>query len=176
MKVNFYSVQSLINISRFTIGWGSDQFPGVYRIQRLYMENPQWLFGHLRSTRFSEVLNKFYFEVQQKVNSNINSIQIWQLPLVAEIIALQNWDLRNYLNSIIMQSKAWLFLGLSSVKHKKNPRLILMRTISQLVYHAVKGWALQDKTTRHFNDVEQAFLTLELNKIQKAKLKVFFNL
>jgi len=167
----FYPVQSLINLTRFTIGLDSDQFPGVYRIQRLYMENPQWLFSRLRLMRFSEVLNDAYFEIKQKDSAGAKAVQIWRLPLVSEIIALQNWDLGNYLNSINMQSKAWLFLGLFAVDHKTGPLSDNdENNIITGIYQAVKGMALQDKKSRRFSDVSRAFLNLELNENSSTKI------
>lgn len=167
----FYPVQSLINLTRFAIGWDTDQFPGVYRIQRLYMENPQWLFSRLRRMIFSEVLNDAYFEVKQGKAVGAKSVQIWRWPLVSEITALQNWDLQNYLNSITMQSKAWLFLGLFAVDNKIAPLSDSdADDLKTGIYQAVKGWTLQDKKSRHFNDVRRAFLNLELNENSNAKI------
>lgn len=167
----FYPVQSLINLTRFAIGWDTDQFPGVYRIQRLYMENPQWLFSRLRLMRFSEVLNDAYFEIKQKNSAGAKAVQIWRWPLVSEIIALQNWDLGNYLNSINMQSEAWLFLGLFAVDHKTGPLSDNdENNIITGIYRAVKGMTLQNEKSRRFSDVSRAFLNLELNENSSTKI------
>ncbi len=160
----FYPVQSLINLTRFTIGWDTDQFPGVYRIQRLYMENPQWLFSRLRLMKFYEVLNDAYFEIKQQKPAGPKAVQIWRWPLVSEIIALQNWDLGNYLSSIRMQSEAWLFLGLFTVDHKTGPLPDdAAANIVTGIYQALKGITLNDVKTKHFSDIRRAFFNLELN-------------
>jgi hypothetical protein len=167
----FYPAQSLVNLTRFAIGWETDQFPGVYRIQRLYMENPQWLFSRLRRMRFSEVLNDAYFEIKQEKPAGAKAVQIWRWPLVSEIIALQNWDLGNYLNSIEMQSKAWLFLGLFALDHKPGPLSDSdANNITTGIYQAVKGMTLNDLKSRHFSDIRRAFLNLELNENADNKI------
>jgi hypothetical protein len=168
----FYPVQSLINLTRFTIGWDTDQFPGVYRIQRLYMENPQWLFSRLRLMKFSEVLNDAYFEIRQEKPAGAKAVQIWRWPLVSEIIALQNWDLGNYLNSIKMQSEAWLFLGLFTVDHKTGPLSDdAAANIVTSIYQAIKGITLNDLKSRHFSDIRRAFFNLELNESATTRIE-----
>jgi len=168
----FYPVQSLINLTRFTIGWDTDQFPGVYRIQRLYMENPKWLFSRLRIMRFSEVLNDAYFEIKQEKPAGAKAVQIWRWPLVSEIIALQNWDLGNYLNSIKMQSEAWLFLGLFTVDHKTGPLSDdAAANIVTSIYQAIKGITLNDLKSRHFSDIRRAFFNLELNESATTRIE-----
>ena len=167
----FYPVQSLINMTRFYIGWDSDQFPGVYRIQRLYMENPQWLFSRLRRMNFSEVLNNAYFEIEQGKAVGDKSVQIWRWPLVSEITALKNWDLGSYLNSITMQSEAWLYLGLFPADNNILPPSDSDADHLQSgIFQAVKGFRLQDKKSRHFSDVRRAFLNLELNEKSNTRI------
>lgn len=168
----FYPVQNIINQTRLTLSLGTDQFPGVYRIQRLYMENPQWLFGRLRSMRFSEKLNNAHFEAQQKgTTTGIDAVQLWRLPLIAEIIALQNWDLHDYLRSRIMQSKAWLLLGLFPVDHQAmTPADCNTEDLVTGIYQAIKGLALTNKKGRHFNDVERAVHNIELSESGKNKI------
>jgi len=171
-----YPIQSLINMTRNITTFTeerdtTDSLPGAYRIQRLYMENPQWLFGRLRSMIFSEVLNDAYFEAKKTGTTGINAVQLWRLPLIAEIIALQNWDLGNYLGSLKMQSKAWLFLGLLPVDHQDmTPADCNAEDLSTGIYQAIKGLALTNKKGRHFNDVERAVHNMELNESAKNKI------
>jgi len=174
----FYPVQRLINMTRFIIGTDApDQLPGLYRLQRAFMENPQWLFSHLRSTKFSDELNKAYFEVQQGNTASSNSVQLWRLPLISEIIALQNWDLANYLNSRNMQSKSWLFRGLLSSDYKEEiPSDSDAEDLKTGIYQAIKGVALQNKKNRHFNDVSKAFMNLELNGNSEIKINELLGL
>jgi hypothetical protein len=167
----FYPVQSLINMTSTIVGSDSDQVPGVYRIQRLYMENPQWLFSRLRLMRFSEVLNDAHFDIRQGKAIGALSSQIWRLVLVSETIALQNWDLNNYRNSIEMQSELWLFWGLYAVDYKTGPLSDNdADNIITGIYQAVKGMILRDEKSRKYSDVKRAFLNLELNKNSKAKI------
>jgi len=167
----FYPVQSLINLTRFIVGLDTDQLPGVYRIQRLYMENPQWLFSRLRLMRFSEILDDAYFEIKQKKTAGAKAVQIWRWPLVSEIVALQNWDLGNYLNSIRMQSEAWLFLGLFAVDQKPGPLSDNdANDIITGIYLAFKARTVQKEESRHFSDVRRAFLNLELHENSKDKI------
>ncbi|MCX5814487.1 MAG: hypothetical protein NT178_18385 [Proteobacteria bacterium] len=167
-----YPVQSLINMTRFIVRLDTDQFPGVYRIQRLYMENQQWLFGRLRNQEFSLVLNDAFSDAEHGKPIGSKSVQLWRLPLISEINALRNWDLRNYLESLNTQSKASIFLGLFSIDYKDKP-IVACRAddLRNGIFNAVKGWSLQNEKTRHFNDVKRAIYSLELMKDAKSEIE-----
>lgn len=165
----FYPVQGLINMSSIP---KKKSFFGFYRIQRLYMENPQWLFNRLRRIKFYEILNDLRYKASQDSMLGSDFDHLWKLSLLTEITSLQNWDLATYLYALKMQSEASLFWGLFPVDFKNMSGTELDTTSLKLgIFNAVKGLALHNTKNKHFKDIGQALLYLEIQNNGRAEIE-----
>ena len=169
----FYPVQGLINMSRWMLELFADQFFGLYRIQRLYMENSQWLFNRLRKITFAETLNDARFKAEKGSAVGSYSAHLWRLSLLTELAALRNWDLGGYLEALRMQSQASIFFGLFPIDfQKKTSNECDSNSLREGILNAVKGCGLQDVKDRHFEDVRRALLNLELRNDAKSNIEL----
>ncbi|NUM33667.1 MAG: hypothetical protein HUU50_03950 [Candidatus Brocadiae bacterium] len=167
----FYSIQGLLNIQRFVnINSGKqfeDQFYGVYRIQRLMMEHPQWIFPKLREIEFYDTLEKIrgQLEKEQSINETDQNYLL-RLTILMKIEALRNWDLAIYLTSLKMQSRASLFWV-----HWPTPVNNVESELSKGICCAVKSLSLDKKESQYYQEVEKAVSWLEI--LPKGKEAIY---
>ncbi|MCP4353882.1 MAG: hypothetical protein GY795_51195 [Desulfobacterales bacterium] len=170
-KDKFYVVQGLINMSRWLRKPFSDQFFGVYRIQRLYMENQRPLFNKLRKIKFEEILSDIRYHAEEHSKIHFDFDHLLRLSFLTEIMALQNWELGGYLDALKMKSKTLVFSGLFPADYEKKKAAECNPTKLHLaVFYAVKGIGLQTDTTQFYKDIHRAILHLEVNKKGKEEI------
>lgn len=173
----FYAVQTMLNISRYRINnLFEDQSFGLYRIQRLYMENPKWLFVRLRSLRFYEKLREAFFRAERKKPIGSESSYLWRLALLAQIFSLRNWDIQGYLNALSMQSKTSIFWGLFPADFggeaiDRCDALFLAKGI----FTSIKGLIIQQSGSPDFEDVRRSINILEILPDSKNQIKSLIN-